>query len=54
MADFDVDDDLIRRLAQLMDETGLSEIEVADGDRSLRVARPVAGAPGRSRRRVER
>ena len=44
MADFDVDDDLIRRLAQLMDETGLSEIEVADGDRSLRVTRPVAGA----------
>ena len=42
MADFDVDDDLIRRLAQLMNETGLSEIEVADGDRSLRVARPVA------------
>ena len=42
MADFDVDDDLIRRLAQLMTDTGLSEIEVADGDRSLRVARPVA------------
>ena len=44
MADFDVDDDLIRRLARLMDETGLSEIEVADGDRSLRVARPT-GTP---------
>ena len=44
MADFQVDADLIRTLAQLMDETGLSEIEVADGDRSLRVARPVAGA----------
>ncbi len=44
MADFDVDDDLIRRLARLMDETGLSEIEVADGDRSLRVARPTGTA----------
>ena len=42
MADFDVEADLIRKLARLMDETGLSEIEVADGDRSLRVARPTA------------
>ena len=36
---FDVDSDLIRRLADLMEETGLSEIELGDGDHRLRVAR---------------
>ena len=36
---FDVDADLIRRLADLMEETGLSEIELGDGDHRLRVAR---------------
>ena len=34
---FDVDSDLIRRLADLMAETGLSEIELGDGDLRLRV-----------------
>ena len=34
-----VDEALIRRLAELMEETGLSEIEVVDGERGLRVAR---------------
>ena len=36
---FDVDSDLIRRLAALLEETGLSEIELGDGDHRLRVAR---------------
>ena len=34
---FDVDSDLIRRLADLMAETGLSEVELGDGDLRLRV-----------------
>jgi acetyl-CoA carboxylase biotin carboxyl carrier protein len=36
---FDVDSDLIRRLAALLEETGLSEIELGEGNRRLRVAR---------------
>lgn len=42
---FDVDADMIRRLAGLIDETGLTEIEYDDGTRKIRVARgpaPVA------------
>jgi acetyl-CoA carboxylase biotin carboxyl carrier protein len=31
--------ELVRELARLLDETGLTEIAVADGDRSVRVAR---------------
>jgi acetyl-CoA carboxylase biotin carboxyl carrier protein len=34
-----VDTALVRQLAELLDETGLSEIEVEDGDRKVRVAR---------------
>lgn len=34
-----VDDDLIRRLAELLEETGLSEIEIGEGAQHLRVAR---------------
>lgn len=48
-----VDGKLVRELAELLGETGLSEIEVEDGDRRIRVARelmapaaaPVAHAP---------
>lgn len=40
----DVDTALVRELAELLAETGLSEIEVEDGDRKIRVAR--GGAPG--------
>ncbi len=36
---FDVDDDLIRRLTALLEETGLSEIELGDGERRVRVVR---------------
>ncbi len=35
----DVDVELVRELAELLADTGLSEIEVEDGDRKLRVAR---------------
>ena len=39
-----VDIDLVRQLAQVLDETHLTEIEVEDGDRKLRVARKPAAA----------
>ncbi|WP_431859282.1 acetyl-CoA carboxylase biotin carboxyl carrier protein [Azospirillum sp.] len=45
MANFDIDGDLIRKLADLLRETGLNEIEFAEGDKSLRVSR---GAPATS------
>lgn len=34
-----VDTDLVRELAELLNETGLTEIEVEDDDRKIRVAR---------------
>jgi len=37
---FAPDPDLIRRLAAILEETGLGEIEYAEGDRRIRVARP--------------
>ena len=43
-----VDVDLVRQLAELLDHTALTEIEVEDGNRKIRVARkaaPVAPAP---------
>ena len=39
-----VDTAMIRQLAELLDETQLTEIEVADGDRRIRVARQVMAA----------
>ena len=41
MAGFDIDDDLVRRLSALLDETGLTEIEFADGERRIRVCKTV-------------
>ncbi|WP_219892458.1 acetyl-CoA carboxylase biotin carboxyl carrier protein [Aquisediminimonas profunda] len=38
-----VDLKLVRQLAELLDETALSEIEVEDGGRKIRVARTLAG-----------
>ena len=35
----DVDDDLIRKLAEIMDETGLTEIEIGSDGFNVRVAR---------------
>jgi len=45
MAQFTIDTDLIRRLAELLDETGLNEIELCDGANRVRVARAPAGPP---------
>ncbi|MEX0760375.1 MAG: acetyl-CoA carboxylase biotin carboxyl carrier protein [Tistlia sp.] len=42
MSKFPIDEAAVRTLAALLDETGLSEIEVAEGERRLRVARQVA------------
>ena len=39
-----VDIELLRELAELLSETGLSEIEVEDGERKLRVARELQAA----------
>jgi len=44
MTEFDIDGDLVRKLAGLLDETGLSEIEFAAGDRRIRVTRQIMAA----------
>ena len=42
-----IDTALVRELAELLAETGLTEIEVEDGSRKIKVSRaaPVAAAP---------
>lgn len=48
MAKFEMDTEFVRKLADILKETHLGEIELADGDRRIRVARPavtVAAAP---------
>ncbi|WP_210417580.1 acetyl-CoA carboxylase biotin carboxyl carrier protein [Novosphingobium sp. EMRT-2] len=40
-----IDSTLVRELAELLAETGLSEIEVEDGERKIRVARTLTAAP---------
>ncbi len=48
---FDLDIDFVRQLAQLLKDTGLSEIEYAEGDRKIRCATGstvVYGAPAQS------
>ena len=39
-----VDVDLVRQLAEMLDEANLTEIEVEDGDRCIRVVRSSGGA----------
>jgi len=39
-----IDSKLVRELAQLLSDTGLSEIEVEDGERKIRVARQFTSA----------
>ena len=39
-----IDSKLVRELAELLDETGLTEIEVEDGDRKIKVARQLTSA----------
>jgi acetyl-CoA carboxylase biotin carboxyl carrier protein len=43
-AGMQVDADLVRQLAQLLNENDLSEIEVEDGDRRIKVRRQAAAA----------
>jgi len=45
MARFDVNADLVRRLAELLNETGLSELEYQSGDQRIRLSRAVQAAP---------
>ena len=42
---FDVDSDLVRKLAKLLTETGLGEIEYEDAGKRIRVAMPGAAPP---------
>jgi acetyl-CoA carboxylase biotin carboxyl carrier protein len=42
MAKFEMDTEFVRKLADLLEETNLGEIELADGERRIRVARPAA------------
>jgi acetyl-CoA carboxylase biotin carboxyl carrier protein len=44
MAKFEMDTEFVRKLAQVLHETNLGEIELADGDRKIRVARPAVVA----------
>ncbi len=39
MPEFEIDDDLVRRLSSLLEETGLTEIEYEAGGHRIRVAR---------------
>lgn len=42
MAKFELDTEFVRKLATILEETKLGEIELADGERRIRVARPTA------------
>jgi len=35
----------IKKLIELVEESGISELEVSDGDESIRIARPLPGVP---------
>lgn len=43
-ASMKVDTKLVRELAEMLDDTGLSEIEVEDGERKIRVSRAMTAA----------
>jgi len=43
MPEFDIDEAAIRHLAELMAQSGLAEIELAEGERRLRVVRAATG-----------
>lgn len=49
MPKFDIEEEAIRKLAEILDETDLTEIEIASGDQTIRVARTsqviAGGAP---------
>jgi acetyl-CoA carboxylase biotin carboxyl carrier protein len=39
MPKFDVDDELVRKLARLLNETGLAELEFAEGEKRIRLTK---------------
>ena len=43
MAKFDVNEDMVRKLAELLNETGLTEIEYKVGEQAVRVSRNSTG-----------
>ncbi len=43
MAKFDVDEGLVRKLSELLDDTGLTEIEYRAGEQTIRVSRGAGG-----------
>jgi acetyl-CoA carboxylase biotin carboxyl carrier protein len=45
MDPFKIDDEMVRKLAQLLDETNLSEISYRQGEREVRVARTLSAGP---------
>jgi acetyl-CoA carboxylase biotin carboxyl carrier protein len=48
MAKFEMDTEFVRKLAEVLEEKNLGEIELVDGDRKIRIARPTvayAAAP---------
>ncbi len=45
MSRFAIDEDAVRRLAGLLEETGVAEIEYRDGERSLRISARAAAPP---------
>lgn len=45
MAKFDVDSDLVRKLASLINETGLTELEYSEGEKRIRLQRGGVAAP---------
>ncbi|MBI3198312.1 MAG: acetyl-CoA carboxylase biotin carboxyl carrier protein [Rhodospirillales bacterium] len=48
MAKFEMDTEFVRKLVEILEENDLGEIELADGDRKIRIARPAvtyAAAP---------
>ena len=42
MAKFNIDKDAIRELAEIMNETGIAEVEVENGDNRIRLSRSVS------------
>jgi acetyl-CoA carboxylase biotin carboxyl carrier protein len=46
MAKFDVDADLVRKLAALINETGLTELEYSEGEKRIRLQRGGVNAVG--------
>lgn len=45
MSNLDIDPELVRKLAALLKETGLNEIEYAEGDKRIRVSAGIAAQP---------